>query len=66
MKAIIIIQDELKGSWHQITIDHAEEDCPVGAIRQDGTLLEILTPVVTSLTRFVAEWNDEYEGLPDE
>ena len=66
MKAIVSIHDTIKGSWHQVTIDLPVKDWPVGEIRMDGTLMEDISPFVQAVTRMVAEWDDQYEGLTDE
>lgn len=67
MKAIINIHDDLKGSWHQITVERSEGvEWPVGHIRMDGNLIRPLSETGKAVTRMVAEWDDEYEGRTDE
>lgn len=57
MKAIINIQDEVLGSWHQITVD--EE------IRLDGTTLPCDFETRKALIALMAAFKDDFAGICD-
>jgi hypothetical protein len=62
MKAIINIQDEVLGSWHQITVDG---EIPNRDIRLDGTTLPCDFETRKALIALMAAFKDDFAGICD-
>ncbi len=60
---IINVQDEMIGSWHQLTVERDQNSlCPV---RLDGQDLHPEHPLAMTAKRIVCEWDDFFEGCTD-
>lgn len=59
MKMIINVQDQIKGSWHQIIENQ-------GTVRLDGALVGSNTMLHKEISRLIAIWENQYEGLTDQ
>ena len=68
MKMIINVQDQVLGSWHQITVE--QRTVPTGdfdnaTIRLDGGLLPPRYELHHRIAQMVGAWEDEFEGVTD-
>lgn len=65
MKAIINIEDEVVGSWHQITFEKEPGYADGYCIRFDGTILPYDSMIVKEFKRLVGAFEDQLEGVTD-
>ena len=64
MKMIINVQDQVLGSWHQITVEKA--DAADGTlVRLDGTAVPYDYELVRRIKQTLGSWEDELEGVTD-
>ena len=68
MKAIINIQDEVLGSWHQVTLENTppfSEGNPLVLVRLDGDLVSPNHPFARDVVRLWLSWSDAFEGTTE-
>ena len=65
MKMIINVQDQVLGSWHQITVEHASNPLinDKWHIRLDGSTLHPDFEINRRIHMMLGAWEDEFEGL---
>ena len=68
MKMVINVQDDVLGSWHQVTLEIPppfSEGEPLATVRVDGQLVPFEHPFSVNVLRVWLEWSDTFEGVTE-